>query len=143
MNNIPKAVILIVDDTPANLRLLSGMLTQQGYKARPTPRASAALKSAQLSPPDLILLDIQMPGIDGWSVLAALKTDEQLRQVPVVPMTIVDDKPKARGLGASDYLLKPVCSEDLGQVVRSYCSGTPNILVVDDDAEDRKSSQKF
>ncbi len=116
MSTIPKAVILIVDDTPANLRLLSGMLTQQGYKARPTPRASAALKSAQLSPPDLILLDINMPEMNGYEVCRRLKADERTRDIPIIFISAlgeINDKVKAFAAGGVDYITKPFQIEEV------------------------------
>ena len=116
MSNTPKAVILIVDDTPANLRLLAGMLTQQNYKARPTPRASAALKSAQLSPPDLILLDINMPEMNGYEVCRRLKADERTCDIPIIFISAlgeINDKVKAFAAGGVDYITKPFQIEEV------------------------------
>jgi CheY-like chemotaxis protein len=74
--------ILIVDDVPANLQLLSGMLTAHGFKARPATNGSMALEAARRVPPDLILLDITMPGMDGFEVCRRLKADANLADIP-------------------------------------------------------------
>ncbi|MGC9395405.1 MAG: response regulator [Anaerolineae bacterium] len=102
--------ILVVDDTPANLRLLAGMLTDQGYKVRPAPNGKLALNAARAAPPDLILLDINMPGMNGYEVCAALKDDPQTRDVPVIFISALDqteDKIEAFTLGGVDYITKP------------------------------------
>lgn len=112
----PKAIILIVDDTPANLRLLAGMLTEEGYKARPTPKGSAAIKSAQLSPPDLILLDINMPEMNGYEVCRRLKADQRTRHIPIIFISAlgeINDKVKAFAAGGVDYITKPFRIEEV------------------------------
>ena len=76
--------ILVVDDTLANLRLLSSLLTQEGYSVRPVPDGHLALKSALAQPPDLILLDIMMPDISGFDVCIELKAHEKTRGIPVI-----------------------------------------------------------
>ena len=78
------ASILIVDDTPANLQVLSGMLEDRGYVTRPVTSGKMALQAAQNDPPNLILLDITMPGMDGYEVCARLKADEKLKDIPVI-----------------------------------------------------------
>ena len=80
----PPASILVVDDTPANLQVLAGMLKDRGYKVRPVPGGKLALLAAQRDPPDLILLDINMPEMNGYEVCAHLKADDGLRGVPVI-----------------------------------------------------------
>ena len=78
------ASILIVDDTPANLQVLAGMLKDRGYKVRPAPSGKLALLAARRDPPDLILLDINMPDINGYEVCQHLKADELLSGIPVI-----------------------------------------------------------
>ena len=78
------AEILLVDDTPANLQLLSGMLKEQGYKVRPVPSGKLALQVANIEPPDLILLDILMPEMNGYEVCEKLKADDKLKEIPVI-----------------------------------------------------------
>lgn len=106
----PKANILIVDDTPANLRLLTGILAEHGYKVRAAPDGTLALQAAQSDPPDLILLDIRMPGMDGYVVCVQLKADERTRDIPVIFLSALSeamDKVKAFSVGGVDYVTKP------------------------------------
>ncbi|MCP4544060.1 MAG: response regulator [Chloroflexi bacterium] len=108
--------ILIVDDTPANLRLLSGMLGEQGYKVRLAPNGKLALMNAQAAPPDLILLDIKMPGLSGYEVCEQLKADPRTRNIPVIFISALDqteDKVKAFTLGGVDYVTKPLQVEEV------------------------------
>ena len=78
------AGILVVDDTPANLQVLAGMLKDRGYKVRPVPSGKLALLAAQRDPPDLILLDINMPEMNGYEVCEHLKADDKLKGIPVI-----------------------------------------------------------
>ncbi len=115
--------ILIVDDTPANLRLLAGMLGEQGYKVRPAPNGKLALMAARAAPPDLILLDINMPGMNGYEVCAALKDDPLTRDIPVIFISALDqteDKVKAFTLGGVDYVAKPFQVEEVLARVRTH-----------------------
>ena len=110
------ANILIVDDTPANLRLLSEMLVKRGYKVRAAPDGSLALTSAQAIPPDLILLDIKMPGLSGYEVCEQLKADPRTRDIPIIFISALDqteDKVKAFTLGGVDYVTKPFQVEEV------------------------------
>jgi sigma-B regulation protein RsbU (phosphoserine phosphatase) len=102
--------ILIVDDTPANLRLLSQMLAEQGYHVRPVPDGRLALAAVRAEPPDLILLDIRMPDMDGYQVCEHLKTDARTRDIPVIFISALDatqDKVRAFHSGGVDYVTKP------------------------------------
>lgn len=113
---MPKADILIIDDTPTNLSLLSQMLTSQGYAVRLAKNGVRALESAQLLPPDLILLDIRMPGMDGFEVCRRLKAEESTRHVPVIFISALDDvMDKVRGFqaGGVDYITKPFQVEEV------------------------------
>jgi sigma-B regulation protein RsbU (phosphoserine phosphatase) len=106
----PRANILIVDDTPANLRLLSKMLAEHGYQVRPVPSGPLALAAARAEPPDLILLDIRMPGMDGYQVCEQLKAESETREVPVIFISALDaigDKVRAFAAGGVDYVTKP------------------------------------
>ena len=108
--------ILIVDDTPANLRLLSQMLTERGYKVRAVLSGPQALMAAQAAPPDLILLDIRMPEMDGYEVCQRLKTGEQTRDIPVLfisALSETEDKLKAFTVGGVDYITKPFQFEEV------------------------------
>ena len=110
------ANILVVDDTPANLRLLVGILSEQGYTVRPARDGFQALSIAQGISLDLILLDIQMPQIDGYEVCSRLKADERTRHIPVIfisALSDVFDKVKAFGVGGVDYITKPFQVEEV------------------------------
>jgi PAS domain S-box-containing protein len=105
-----KGNILIVDDNPANLDLLSGILSEEGYKVRLIPDGQLALMSVQSTRPDLILLDILMPEMDGYQVCEKLKADERTKDIPVIFVSTVHevfDKVKAFSLGGVDYITKP------------------------------------
>ena len=105
MNNI-----LVVDDTANNLRVLSNTLNEQGYKIRCAKNGATALKAAQKVVPDLILLDIKMPDMDGYTVCQKLKADPVTREIPVIFLSALDDvldKVKAFEVGGVDYITKP------------------------------------
>src|SRR5258707_349111 len=96
--NRTKSSVMVVDDSPANLKLLEDMLRQQGYHVRSFPLGRLALAAAAQNPPDLILLDINMPEMDGYEVCEHLKVDGNLAQIPVIFLSALDetaDKVKA------------------------------------------------
>ena len=98
----PKADILVIDDTPENLAVLSKMLTERRYKVRSVTKGSTGLRGAKAAPPDLILLDIKMPQMDGYQVCQQLKADERTRDIPVVFISALGDvldKVKAFSVG--------------------------------------------
>lgn len=108
--------ILVVDDTPDNLRLLVGLLTAQGYKIRPVTSGKMALSAAQGMPPDLILLDINMPEMNGYQVCEQLKAEERTRDIPVIFLSALNDvfdKVKAFAVGGVDYITKPFQVEEV------------------------------
>lgn len=111
------ASILIVDDVPDNLRLLSEMLRQQNFQVRKATNGTMAIDTINELQPDLILLDIQMPGIDGYEVCRRLKSDDTTKSIPIIFLSALNepvDKVKAFALGAVDYIAKPF---DLQEVV--------------------------
>lgn len=89
--SLPPANILIVDDKPTNLRILSTMLTKQGYKVRAVVSGKMAITAAQNQPPDLILLDIKMPELDGYRVCELLQAEEKTRHIPVIFLSALQD----------------------------------------------------
>lgn len=110
------ATIMIVDDTPANLQLLEMMLVKKNYRVLSFPRADMAFKAALKNPPDLVLLDITMPGMDGYQFCAGLKADSRLRDIPVIFISGLNepiDKVKAFGVGGVDYITKPFQIEEV------------------------------
>jgi sigma-B regulation protein RsbU (phosphoserine phosphatase) len=117
------ASILIVDDTPANLQVLAGMLKDRGYKVRPVPSGKLALLAAQHDPPDLILLDINMPDMNGYEVCEHLKADDRLTGIPVIFISALTeqlDKVKAFTTGGVDYITKPFQMEELYARVETH-----------------------
>jgi CheY-like chemotaxis protein len=102
--------ILIVDDTPANLDLLCGMLRDRGYRVRVATSGPRALAAVRAERPDLLLLDVTMPGMSGYDVCRQLKSDEALRAIPVIFVSALDevvDKVRAFEAGGADYVTKP------------------------------------
>lgn len=102
--------LLIVDDTPANLQVLAAMLKDQGFTVRPVPSGELALRAAESEPPDLILLDIMMPEMNGYEVCERLKDNDNLRDIPVIfisALSDTSDKVKAFEVGGLDYVTKP------------------------------------
>ena len=117
------ASILVVDDTPANLQLLGGLLRQLGFAVRLANSGAAALESARVLPPDMILLDVRMPRMNGYEVCTRLKADERLRRVPVIFISALgetEDKVKAFQVGGVDYVTKPFHVEEVEARVRAH-----------------------
>src|ERR1039457_2381468 len=117
------ASILIVDDTLPNLELLSKGLKRRGYQVRPVPSGDLALQAAQSNPPDLILLDIHMPEMNGYEVCEHLKADNNLKGIPIIFISALTeqlDKVKAFAMGGVDYLTKPFQMEELHARVETH-----------------------
>ena len=115
--------IVIVDDQPNNLRVLSGILQQAGYKVRPALDGKFALQSIHSSPPDLVLLDIRMPEMDGYEVCRRLKADEKTREIPVIFISALhdmEDKLLAFRAGGVDYVAKPFQVEEVLARVQAH-----------------------
>ncbi len=108
--------ILIVDDRPENLHFLSDIFTNRGYKVQRAIAGSLAINAATASPPDLILLDVVMPDMDGYTVCQHLKSNQITRDIPIIFLSVIDEvsqKVKAFDLGAFDYITKPLQSEEV------------------------------
>ncbi|MGD0726040.1 MAG: response regulator [Spirochaetia bacterium] len=115
--------ILIVDDAPENLQVLERFLKIKGYRTRPVPSGKRALQEAESEPPDLILLDIHMPEIDGYEVCRRLKENEKLRDIPVLFLSALSetmDKVKAFQVGGVDYVTKPFEFEEILSRVNTH-----------------------
>ena len=115
--------ILVVDDNPANLQLLSGMLKRSGFKARPVTSGELALQAARRAPPDLILLDVSMPDMDGYELCRILKADEALKEIPVLFISAhgeTADKVKGFAAGGVDYVTKPFQVEEVEARVAAH-----------------------
>lgn len=118
-----RRTILVVDDTPESLRVLAGILQPEGYTVRPANSGELALASIGAQPPDLILLDIRMPGIDGFEVCRRLKADEATRNIPIIfqsAATDLADRLEGLRLGAVDYISKPFQREELLARVKTH-----------------------
>src|SRR5947209_17146623 len=117
------ASLRAVDDTPANLQVLAGMLKGRGYRVRPVPSGKLALLAAQRDPPDLILLDINMPDMNGYEVCEHLKADDKLKGIPVIFISALTeqlDKVKSFAVGGVDYITKPFQMEELHARVETH-----------------------
>src|SRR5512136_724466 len=108
--------ILVVDDTAANRQLLTNLLTEHGYTVYPASDGELAMEFIRTTLPDLILLDIRMPGMDGYEVCRRLKADERTRSIPIIFISILEDeRDKVKGFqaGAVDYITKPFQPEEV------------------------------
>jgi signal transduction histidine kinase/CheY-like chemotaxis protein len=134
------STVLVVDDDQSVRELTQRFLTREGFEVVTAAGGQEGLRLARELHPSAITLDVLMPDIDGWTILAAIKGDPELADIPVVLMSIVDEKHRGYSLGASEYIVKPVDRERLIRVLRSIC-GKPvgAALLVDDDAIMRKS----
>ena len=115
--------ILVVDDTLANLRLLTGLLMQEGYSVRPVPDGHLALKSALAQPPDVVLLDIMMPDMSGFDVCVELKAHAETRDIPVIFISALNevfDKVHAFAIGGVDYITKPFQTDEVLARVKTH-----------------------
>jgi len=111
-----KGNILIVDDVPANLHLLARILSKRGYKTRTAPDGQLALRSIELTPPDLILLDIMMPDMDGYTVCKTLKASPATKDIPIIFISALNevfDKVKAFEVGGVDFIAKPFHEQEV------------------------------
>ncbi|HWN13110.1 MAG TPA: response regulator, partial [Candidatus Dormibacteraeota bacterium] len=125
--------VLVIDDEAAVRDLMQRFLSREGFRVVTAAGGEEGLRRARELRPDAITLDVMMPGMDGWAVLSALKVDPDVADIPVVMLTIVDDKNLGYALGASDYLTKPIDRERLVKVLTQHRRDRP-VLVVDDDA---------
>ena len=132
-------VILVIDDDITVLELTERFLVREGFAVVTAQGGIEGLKRARELRPAAITLDVMMPDLDGWTVLAALKGDPIMADIPVVLMSIVDEKNRGYSLGATDYLIKPVNREKLSGAIRKICGTTgQHALLVDDDDIVRK-----
>lgn len=134
-------VILIVDDDPVVRDIISRSLVREGYSVVQASDGKQALELAEKFLPTAITLDVMMPGMDGWQVLSQLKANSQTRHIPVIIVTILNEKSTGFSLGASEYLVKPVDREVLRDVISRYRhpGHQQPVLVVDDDAITRST----
>ena len=134
------STVLVIEDDPDTRDLLKRFLSKDGFRVKTVSEGEEGLRLARELQPDVITLDVMMPGLDGWAVLTELKADPALADIPVVMLTIVDNKNLGYALGASDYLTKPIQRERLLAVLekyRRYPQPGP-VLVVEDDPDTRE-----
>jgi signal transduction histidine kinase/CheY-like chemotaxis protein len=124
--------VLVIDDEAAIRDLMQRYLTKEGFGVVVAAGGEEGLRLARDLRPDAITLDVMMPGLDGWAVLTALKADPVVADIPVIMLTIVDDKNLGYALGAADYLTKPIERDRLLTVLRAHRRDHP-VLIVDDD----------
>jgi signal transduction histidine kinase/CheY-like chemotaxis protein len=130
--------VLVIDDDPVILHMMETFLAREGYTVSTADSGPAGVLRAREVTPDVITLDIAMPGVDGWSVLSTLKNDPDLCAIPIVILTITDNKSLGYALGAAEYLMKPIDRERLVAVLRKYSRLRHRpVLVVEDDEDTR------
>ena len=136
--------VLLIDDDPAMRDLTQRFLGKEGFHVVIAASGEEGLRLAKALKPAVIALDVLMPGMDGWAVLTALKADPDLADIPVIMLTIVDDKGMGYALGAADYLTKPIDWERLPDTLRKYQQARPQcpVLVVEDDADLREMMRR-
>ena len=132
-------MVLVIDDDPTVRELMDRFLLKEGFSVVTAASGIEGLRRAREIHPAAITLDVMMPDLDGWTVLAALKGDPALADIPVILVTIVDEKTRGYSLGATDYMVKPIDRERLASVLRSLCGDrpAPHALVVEDDEATR------
>jgi signal transduction histidine kinase/DNA-binding response OmpR family regulator len=131
--------VLVIDDDPTIQDLMGSFLHREGYRVTVAGGGEEGLRRARELQPDVITLDVAMPRMDGWTVLSALKADPQLADIPVIMLTMVDNKTMGYALGASEYMTKPINRERLVTVIRKYSRlrGSLGVLIVEDDPDTR------
>jgi CheY-like chemotaxis protein len=131
---------LVIDDDPTVHDLMRRFLNKEGFWVEVAANGETGLELARQLHPAAITLDVMMPGMDGWVVLSVLKTDPDLVDIPVIMLTIVDDKNLGYALGAADYLTKPIDRERLVAVLSKYRCEQPrcSVLLVEDDPATRE-----
>jgi CheY-like chemotaxis protein/anti-sigma regulatory factor (Ser/Thr protein kinase) len=133
------ATVLVVDDDKTVRELIERQLTREGFSVVTASGGKEGLRLARELHPAAITLDVMMPDLDGWTVLAAIKGDPELADIPVVLVSIVDEKNRGYALGATDYMVKPVDRARLSGVLRNICGAVGRrVLVVDDDEITRR-----
>lgn len=138
-------LVVVVDDDPQVCELITRTLTKEGLRVKTALSGLEGLQLARELHPQVIILDVMMPGMDGWAVLVQLKSDPALMDIPVIMLTIVDDKKMGYALGAADYMTKPIDRERLLMILKKHLP-TPalsSVLVVEDDPTTREMLRRL
>jgi len=138
-------LVLVIDDDAAVRDLMGRLLAREGFRVAYAADGAAGLRIARRDRPEVITLDVMMPGLDGWAVLTELKSDPAVADIPVIMVTFVGDRNLGYALGASDYLTKPIDRTRLAGVLKKYRGGLPGgvALVVDDDESARRLTRQL
>ncbi len=136
------ALVLVVDDDPNARDLLAATVRREGYRVIESIDGESALALAREWRPDVVTLDVLMPRMDGWAVLTALKSDPELAEIPVIIVTVLEDRGIAVSLGAAEFLTKPVDRARLAATLRQHVYGSGVVLVVDDEIESRRIASR-
>ena len=131
--------VLVVDDDPTVHDLLAATLAKEGHRVLHARDGAEALDILRKTPPDIVTLDVMMPKVDGWSVLGTMKSDPSLDHIPVIMITIVDDRNLGYSLGASEFMTKPIDRSRLLSLVQRFAGheAQARVLIVDDDPDVR------
>lgn len=137
--------VLVIDDDPMVRELMERFLAKDGFRVIQATGGEEGLRLARAEHPSVITLDVMMPGSDGWSVLAHLKSHPDTADIPVVMLTIDDDRQRGFALGAADYLTKPIDWQRLGSILGKFLAPghADTVLVVEDDTESREIVRKY
>ena len=137
--------VLVIDDDPALRDAVSRMLTKEGFWVAVASNGIDGLKMARSLHPQIITLDISMPGIDGWQVLSQLKADPELQHIPVIVITVMNDQAKSYELGAAEFLHKPISKEQLLETIRRVLPNDNElpILIAEDDESTLEGLQRL
>lgn len=137
-----RPLVLAIDDDPAVRDLMQRVLGREGFRIETAATGQEGLELARTLKPSIITLDIMMPGMDGWSVLTTLKSDPAMADIPVIFMSMVDERQIGFSLGAVDYLVKPIDWRVLSQLLNKYCRAPGDVLIVEDDPDVREMLQR-
>jgi CheY-like chemotaxis protein len=132
--------VLVIDDDATARELIADQLKSEGFSVVTASGGLEGLKLAKQVKPTVITLDVQMPDLDGWSVLAALREDSELADVPIIMVSILDEQRRGAALGAAGYLTKPIDRERLRRLLGRFRAPTAptRVLVVEDDPDQRE-----
>ena len=139
------STVLVIDDDRNVRDMMKRFLSKEGFRVETASGGEEGLKVAREIHPDAVTLDVMMPGMDGWSVLTAFKSDPELADIPVIMLTIIDSRNMGYALGASEYMIKPVDRSRLLSILHKYRSESPPsaVLVVEDDTATRQMFRRM